>query len=234
MLTQIKLRRDAAADWTSNDPTLVQAEIGIETDTNKLKIGDGSTAWTSLDYPYYLASEVDTISGDIDTVIDGDITTHAALPNAHHNRSHAITGTSDHTAGNWKAVYTDGSGDVQELALSTSGTVLSSNGASVAPSFIDHGGLAGLTDDDHTQYILADGSRSFSGSITANASGTLNLGSLATPFDNVFCNTLNITDGFAPATSSSTGTQGDVAWDSGFIYICTNTNTWERVAIASW
>ena len=37
--------------------------------------------------------------------------------NDHHNRSHAITSTADHAAGNWKILYTDGSGDVQELAL---------------------------------------------------------------------------------------------------------------------
>jgi hypothetical protein len=46
----IQIRRDTAADWTSVDPTLAQGEIGWESDTNKLKIGDGSTAWTSLAY----------------------------------------------------------------------------------------------------------------------------------------------------------------------------------------
>ena len=43
-------RRDTAANWTSANPTLLAGEIGVETDTGLLKIGDGSTAWTSLDY----------------------------------------------------------------------------------------------------------------------------------------------------------------------------------------
>lgn len=43
-------RRDTAANWTSENPTLRAGEIGLETDTNYLKIGDGSTAWTSLAY----------------------------------------------------------------------------------------------------------------------------------------------------------------------------------------
>ena len=43
-------RRDTAANWTSNNPTLLNGEIGYETDTGYLKIGDGSTAWTSLGY----------------------------------------------------------------------------------------------------------------------------------------------------------------------------------------
>jgi hypothetical protein len=46
----LQLRRDTAADWTSNDPTLAAGELGVETDTLKFKIGDGTTAWTSLAY----------------------------------------------------------------------------------------------------------------------------------------------------------------------------------------
>ena len=47
---QIQFRRDPAATWTSNNPTLAQGEMGIETDTFLFKIGDGATAWNSLAY----------------------------------------------------------------------------------------------------------------------------------------------------------------------------------------
>jgi hypothetical protein len=50
MSVQIQLRRDTAADWTSADPTLAEGEIGIETDSGRFKIGDGSTEWSSLPY----------------------------------------------------------------------------------------------------------------------------------------------------------------------------------------
>jgi hypothetical protein len=50
MPTQIQLRRDQAADWTSANPILAEGEIGLELDTVKYKIGDGSTAWNSLSY----------------------------------------------------------------------------------------------------------------------------------------------------------------------------------------
>lgn len=43
-------RRDTAANWTSVNPTLLAGEIGIESDTGKLKIGNGSSAWSSLSY----------------------------------------------------------------------------------------------------------------------------------------------------------------------------------------
>jgi hypothetical protein len=44
----IRVRRDTAANWTSVNPTLAAGEIGFETDTNKFKIGDGSTEWSGL------------------------------------------------------------------------------------------------------------------------------------------------------------------------------------------
>ena len=48
--TVIQLRNDTASNWTSNNPTLALGEMGLETDTNKFKFGDGSTAWNSLAY----------------------------------------------------------------------------------------------------------------------------------------------------------------------------------------
>jgi hypothetical protein len=49
-LANIQVRRDTAANWTSTNPTLAAGEIGLETDTLKIKVGNGSTAWTSLAY----------------------------------------------------------------------------------------------------------------------------------------------------------------------------------------
>ena len=50
MTNQIQIRRDLAANWTSANPTLASGEIGYETNTKKLKLGDGATAWISLPY----------------------------------------------------------------------------------------------------------------------------------------------------------------------------------------
>jgi hypothetical protein len=48
----IQHRRKTAANWTSADPVLAAGQIGIETDENpaKMKVGDGSTAWSGLGY----------------------------------------------------------------------------------------------------------------------------------------------------------------------------------------
>ena len=46
----IQIRKDTAGNWTSNNPTPAAGEWCLETDTGRIKTGDGSTAWTSLHY----------------------------------------------------------------------------------------------------------------------------------------------------------------------------------------
>jgi hypothetical protein len=48
--TLMQIRRGTAAAWTSANPTLAAGEWALETDTKLLKMGDGSTVWTSLAY----------------------------------------------------------------------------------------------------------------------------------------------------------------------------------------
>lgn len=50
MTTRIKLRRDTAANWTAANPILAAGEPGLETDTSRVKYGDGTTVWTDLEY----------------------------------------------------------------------------------------------------------------------------------------------------------------------------------------
>jgi hypothetical protein len=57
MTSVIQIKRGTASAWTSANTVLAAGEVGFETDTKKMKVGDGSTAWTSLGY----------------TVTDGDI-----------------------------------------------------------------------------------------------------------------------------------------------------------------
>lgn len=48
--TIFKFKRGTALAWKTINPVLAEAEPGYELDTGKLKIGDGSTSWNSLDY----------------------------------------------------------------------------------------------------------------------------------------------------------------------------------------
>lgn len=49
-ITRFKLRNGTAAAWTAANPVLLAGEMGIETDTRRYKVGDGTTAWSSLSY----------------------------------------------------------------------------------------------------------------------------------------------------------------------------------------
>jgi hypothetical protein len=65
MAVRIQFRRDTAAEWASVDPVLAAGEVGFETDTNKFKLGDGVTSWTSLPY----AAGDAGVSGDDDQIV---------------------------------------------------------------------------------------------------------------------------------------------------------------------
>ena len=38
----------------------------------------------------------------------------------------------------------------------------------------------------------------------------------------------------APASASATGTAGQIAYDADYLYVCTATDTWRRVAHSTW
>ena len=50
MYYQIQIRRGTASEWTAANSILAAGEIAFESDTNKMKVGNGSTAWNSLAY----------------------------------------------------------------------------------------------------------------------------------------------------------------------------------------
>ena len=66
---RIQLRRDTASAWTTANTVLNPGELGLETDTSKIKVGDGSKSWQNLDYIVYdpafsdLTSTPTTIAG---------------------------------------------------------------------------------------------------------------------------------------------------------------------------
>ena len=55
--TVVQPRRGTAANWTSTNSILAIGEMGLESDTLKWKMGDGTTAWNSL--PYHGADKAD-------------------------------------------------------------------------------------------------------------------------------------------------------------------------------
>lgn len=81
--TVIKIRRGTATQWTTANPVLAAGEIGLETNTNRTKYGDGTTAWSSL--PYSVADASGTSSVDWSAVLNKP----ATFPPSSH--THAIS-----------------------------------------------------------------------------------------------------------------------------------------------
>lgn len=46
----IRIRSATAAQWMAANPVLATGEPGLETDTRKVKYGDGTTSWNNLPY----------------------------------------------------------------------------------------------------------------------------------------------------------------------------------------
>ena len=106
-MTQIKLRRDTSAAFASSNPILGNGEPAYETDTKKLKIGDGTTAYTQLEYfsaggggstdisatlPLKIVNGVISLEVDGQTiqVVDGKLTASANMVTT--NTTQTITG----------------------------------------------------------------------------------------------------------------------------------------------
>lgn len=78
--TNISLRNDTAANWTSVDPVLIKGEVGIEIDTLKSKIGDGVTSWSQLKYSNIPYEDLFDSNGKIKTdLLDSDAVGHKTV-----------------------------------------------------------------------------------------------------------------------------------------------------------
>lgn len=62
-----KLRRGTAARWTVQNPVLANGEPGFETDTGRLKVGDGIRQWAELDYFVPADPESASLSEHVDS-----------------------------------------------------------------------------------------------------------------------------------------------------------------------
>jgi hypothetical protein len=142
--TRFKLRNGTAAEWTAANPTLLQGEIGVETDTRRYKIGDGATAWAGLSY--YVDGVA--IRGQCSKMTDGtiDITTQGTYVTtgltATLDSSTAygmVLGTDDafglrNTSGGTKLFRIYGSIDATDGNNSTLGVKLAKNGTAIDES----------------------------------------------------------------------------------------------------
>lgn len=62
---RIQCKIDTAENWKTNNPVLLVGELGVESDTKLIKVGDGTTSWTSLPYLQYLPLSGGQLTGEL-------------------------------------------------------------------------------------------------------------------------------------------------------------------------
>ena len=89
---RIQVRRGTASQWTSVNPILAAGEMGVESDTNLFKFGNGSSTWTALAY----ANNSDVAIGEISQdAINTALTMGTGLTKTYDDGANSITITVD-------------------------------------------------------------------------------------------------------------------------------------------
>jgi hypothetical protein len=120
---RLQLRRGTFSQWQSANPTLAAGEMGVETDTRKVKIGDGTTAWNSLDYVAADAPEVGEIAQD---AINSALVAGTGITKAYNDGANTITVSVDTSVIATKAELAEVAQDSIDQAL-TAGTGITKN-----------------------------------------------------------------------------------------------------------
>ena len=128
MSVQIQLRRGTAAQWTSANTLLAQGEIGLEYDTGKIKVGDGTLAWNSLAY-FTGTGAITSVTGTSPVVSSGGTTPAISLASGYgdtqnpyaSNTANYVLATPNGTAGvpTFRAIV---AADIPTLNQNTTGT----------------------------------------------------------------------------------------------------------------
>lgn len=214
---QMAQRKDTAANWTAANPILLSGEIGYETNTKKFKIGDGITNWNSLNYlPIPDGSGNLTITGTLDIGATGSLRFEGSSDDAFETTLAVVNPTADRTITlpniTGTVVTTGDTGTVTSTMIANN-TIVDADISSTAEIAVSK-----LADGNARQLLQTD------------AAGT---GVEWT--DNIVVNgTFRIVTSSTPASATATGSAGDIRWDASYIYVCTATNTWKRVAISTW
>jgi len=173
---RIQVRRGSETDWSGVNPILAAGELGVVTDTRKIKVGDGSTAWNSLSYIAADAPEIGEISQD---AINTALTMGAGLTKTYNDGANTITINVDSNVVALKS-YVDSA--VTGLTNSTASTYLenadrgAANGVAslnastkVPESQLD---LTALTQNITTSADISAKDLSLTGNLTVNGTTT--------------------------------------------------------------
>lgn len=117
---------------------------------------------------------------------------------------------------------------IANTGVATFGGAVNVTGQLVCTTNIAAGGILSSTGNTSVGAVLA-----VVGESHLNGDVGITTTSPTAPLD-VNGNTVRIRTARTPASASATGNEGDICWDSNYIYVCTSTNTWKRAALSTW
>ena len=112
-----------------------------------------------------LTANYELTDAKLGDLIDGADANDQHIHDARYYRENEHISTSVGVGDASKPIITDAGGKIDESLLDIP----------TISGLIDHGGLAGLADDDHTQYSLVDGTRAYTGIVSYNSHPTFTL-----------------------------------------------------------
>ena len=225
--TRLQLRRGTASSWTSTNPTLSAGEIGFETDTKRMKVGDGTTAWTSLNYSTIVPNDSNFLAGSglvVDVAADGSTVTYSLSDPTIQvsDITDFVDGVNDRvddllTAGsNIELTYTDNNDNTSTLEIAVTGVSLSghthnlSDIVDVSSSSAEVNYLDGSTPGTVTggNAVVVDSNKDISGFNDLGVDGTLSAGTISTTGNVTVGGDLNV-QGTTTTVNSTTVEIGD-------------------------
>jgi hypothetical protein len=192
-----RVNTKTASTWTSTNTVLAEGEVGHESDTGKIKVGDGSTAWSSLSYTSATADTASATNFTNTLQVNGsDVTTDADIGSTIQAYDANLTGfvaacnlpTSDGTAD--QVLKTDGAGTIS--FATQSGGSLSDQGVTASVAELNY--CDGVTSNIQTQ-------------LDGKQAADSNLSSFLTALD------LPTSDGTSGQVLSTDGA-GNISWSS--------------------
>lgn len=134
-LVRIRQKTDTAEGWLANNPILLYGELGIEIDTQLIKIGDGATPWAGL--PYVLKDQVMNLTEQVDNKANKDFSNVSSLTSTVKDTLGIATKNHATTSTNYGPASPNNYGHVRTSGITGSGHYVQSQRAYGATNNLD-------------------------------------------------------------------------------------------------
>jgi hypothetical protein len=219
---RIQVRRGTASEWTTANPVLAAGEMGVETNTNLFKFGNGSSTWTALSY----ANNSDVAIGEISQdAINTALTMGAGLTKTYNDGANTITITVDTAVVSTKAFATAEAAAAQAAAAAYTDSAVNGVNSSLSGYLEvgDRGVAGGVASLDSNIKVPQD--QLSLGNLTTNVTTSANMNAQNMTAANVTSNVLltandvTISGNLTVNGTSTTVNSTNVSYDDPMIYI---------------